>query len=191
MLVPPVNFALVVGQLYRSGHPIDLNYEFLQHLHLKTIVYIGEGCPASIYDDYQRWVESQNIRLIHLPAPSVKEPFVETSRETATEALKIIMDRDNHPILLHSNKGKHRVGVITALVRKCLQQWYLTPIFEEYIRFAKGKADSDFGFIEEFDLEPVDIDTSNYPKWIMHGERYERFLAGSDYVDRHALSGEF
>lgn len=172
MFVPPVNFALVVGNVYRSGHPTDLNYGFLESLHLKTIVYLGDGCPEVIAEDYQKWIASQGIEYIHLHSPSVKEPFVGTDRTTVTRTLKIIMDSKNHPILVHSNKGKHRVGVVMAVLRKCLLQWYLTPIYEEYVRFAKGKTGSDLEFIEQYELDDEDIEIRECPKWLIHCQLY-------------------
>ena len=167
MLVPPVNFALVVGQLYRSGHPINLNYQFLETLNLKTVIYVGENCPETISAEYKVWLEKKGINYIHFPSPSVSESFTETDVGTVTAVLKLIIHERNYPILMHSNKGKHRVGVIVAVVRKCLQQWCLTPLYEEYIRYAKGKADSDFLFIEHYEFEDRDVVVEHFPRWVM------------------------
>lgn len=37
-VVPPINFALVVPGVYRSGHPNKKNYSFLRTLGLKGIM---------------------------------------------------------------------------------------------------------------------------------------------------------
>ena len=65
--------------------------------------------------------------------------------------LRIILDERNHPILVHCNKGKHRIGCVVGVLRK-LQGWSLTSIFDEYQRFAGNKIrTTDQEFIELFD----------------------------------------
>lgn len=39
---------------------------------------------------------------------SAKEPFIENDPELVAQALSLILDTRNYPILVHSNKGKHR-----------------------------------------------------------------------------------
>lgn len=172
MLIPPVNFSLVVGRFYRSGHPIELNFPFLETLELKTIVYVGDIAPEKVKECYTKWVEKNNINLVHIPSPSVREPFITTDPESVSKVINLVLDRRNHPILLHSDKGKHRTGVVVGTIRKCLQQWSLAPIYEEYIRFALGKADADFLFIEQYKPSNLDVDEENYPAWV-HGLKKE------------------
>lgn len=38
VLVPPINFSLVVPGVYRSGHPNKKNHGFLQTLSLKSVM---------------------------------------------------------------------------------------------------------------------------------------------------------
>lgn len=59
--------------------------------------------------------------------------------DIVAEALSQALDKRNYPLLIHCNKGKARVGVITGLIRR-LQGWSHTSIFEEYARFAGTKA---------------------------------------------------
>ncbi|EPZ36581.1 Protein-tyrosine phosphatase, SIW14-like domain-containing protein [Rozella allomycis CSF55] len=79
-----------------------------------------------------------------------EEPFVEIDRNDITKALSIILDTENLPILVHCNKGKHRVGCVVAALRK-IHGWSLTSIFDEYERFAGAKVRiADLEFIELF-----------------------------------------
>jgi protein tyrosine/serine phosphatase len=39
---------------------------------------------------------------------SAKEPFVDNDSALVAEALAQILDSRNYPLLVHSNKGKHR-----------------------------------------------------------------------------------
>lgn len=165
MLIPPIKFALVVGEVYRSGHPISYNYPFLESLNLKTILHLGVEAPEAIANEYRQWAKQQGIRLLELPLKSVKEPFVEMDPSVVERAMQLIADKQNHPILVHSDKGQHRVGVVVACIRKCYQQWSLAAIYDEYIRFAKGKADADFLFIELF--QPSKVLLRDVPRWVV------------------------
>lgn len=80
------------------------------------------------------------------------EPFVNIPDDTIREALEVILDVKNHPVLIHCNKGKHRTGCVVGCLRK-LQKWCLSSIFDEYRRFAAAKARvSDQRFIQLFDI---------------------------------------
>ncbi|WFD20530.1 protein-tyrosine-phosphatase [Malassezia caprae] len=41
VVVPPLNFDMVAPGVYRSGHPNERNFAFLQRLNLKSIMYIA------------------------------------------------------------------------------------------------------------------------------------------------------
>lgn len=109
---------------------------------------------AEIMENYKKWVDTTDIEFHHLFIKSALEPFTleEDSNgalESVTKALQLILNKQNFPILIHSNKGKHRIGVLVGLMRKLLQGWCLSGIFEEYEKFALGKS--------EFDLECIEL----------------------------------
>ncbi|XP_010509944.1 PREDICTED: probable tyrosine-protein phosphatase At1g05000 [Camelina sativa] len=80
------------------------------------------------------------------------EPFVDILDNKIREALKVLLDEKNHPLLIHCKRGKHRTGCLVGCMRK-LQKWCLTSIFDEYQRFAAAKARvSDQRFMELFDV---------------------------------------
>jgi tyrosine-protein phosphatase SIW14 len=68
---------------------------------------------------------------------------LETNEEETANALIQLLDVRNHPsnslslmkVLIHCNKGKHRIGCLVGCLRK-LERWSLTSIFDEYRRFA-------------------------------------------------------
>jgi tyrosine-protein phosphatase OCA1 len=43
-LFPPLNFGTVETDLYRSGIPNELNFQFLQSLNLKTVLILSPDC---------------------------------------------------------------------------------------------------------------------------------------------------
>lgn len=84
-----------------------------------------------------------------------------------TAALIAILDRRNHPMLIHCNKGKHRTGCLIGCLRK-LQQWSLTTIFDEYRRFSHPKSRSmDQEFIELYQENRVwsEVGYRWLPRW--------------------------
>ncbi|ABN66530.2 putative tyrosine phosphatase, partial [Scheffersomyces stipitis CBS 6054] len=151
--VPPLNFALVEDKIYRSGFPMPINYPFLKQLKLKTIIYLDKHGTAEIMAQYQEWLTTTDIKFHNLLMEASQEPFNrpdehQQAQESLTIALSLMLDKQNFPMLIHSNKGKHRTGVLVGLMRKLLQGWSMSGIFEEYEQFAMGKSEFDLEFIE-------------------------------------------
>ncbi|KAJ8104151.1 tyrosine phosphatase family-domain-containing protein [Lipomyces tetrasporus] len=180
LLVPPLNFAMVTSGIYRSGHPLPINFPFLEKLKLKTIIYLGEHDLRKINVE---WAARNGIKIFHFQMENCKLPFVENDPEAIAAALQVVVDARNFPILMHSNKGKHRVGVLVGAMRKLLQKyvysitslgtlytnamdrWSLASVFDEYGQFAAGKEDSDIEFIEIFNAE-LRYDPRYAPSWL-------------------------
>lgn len=152
MLTPPENFSCIINKLYRSSFPHPNNFAFLKKLKLKSILcLIPEAYPTLQLEFFKE----QNIKLFQLGMSGNKEPFVKISGELITEAIKIVMNPENQPILIHCNRGKHRTGCLVGVIRR-LQQWSLTIIFDEYRKFAAPKErPMDIQFIELYDLEDI------------------------------------
>ena len=86
-------------------------------------------------------------------------------KEMIIKALQLTLDTRNHPILIHCNKGKHRVGCVMGILRK-LQNWSITSIFDEYRRFAGTKTRiADQELIELFD-GPLVYEEDFKPSWL-------------------------
>jgi len=162
IIVPPLYFGMVAPKIYRSGHPLQLNFPFLERLKLKTIVYLADQEYSA---ENIAWCERHGIRICHIHMQSAKEPFIENDPELVAEALSHLLDSRNYPLLVHSNKGKHRCGVVVGCLRK-LQGWSLASIFNEYDRYAQGKGEGDLQFIETFNNK-VDYDTQHKPNWML------------------------
>lgn len=149
LLIPPFNFSMVDDGVYRSGYPQKNNLPFLQTLKLRSIVYL---CPEPYPDVLVEFLKKYNIQLFHHGIEGTKEPFVDIPDNVIREALKVVLDRRNRPVLIHCRKGKHRTGCLVGCLRK-VQSFTLTSIFEEYQRFAGAKSRVlDQQFIELFDV---------------------------------------
>ncbi|RKP09958.1 protein-tyrosine phosphatase, partial [Thamnocephalis sphaerospora] len=160
----PENFALVSPFIYRSSFPKRRNFSFLKRLGLKSILtLILEEYP----EQNQKFMAESGIRLFQFGVAGNKEPFVDIPEDVICAALAVLLDRRNHPILIHCNKGKHRTGCLIGCLRK-LQHWSHTSIFDEYRRYAHPKARSmDQQFIELFDVRNVWplVDRRWLPNW--------------------------
>lgn len=131
----PPNFALVVGDIYRSSFPRPEHFEFLNRLKLKSILVL---IPEPYPEENLQFLKENDIKFFQVGMSGNKEPFVYVSHETITKALEIALNPENHPILIHCNRGKHRTGCLVGCIRR-LQDWCLTMIFDEYRKFAEPK----------------------------------------------------
>jgi tyrosine-protein phosphatase SIW14 len=153
MYMPPENFARVCEGIYRSSFPRVDNFPFLESLHLKSILcLILESYPV----ENVTFNEQQGIKIFQIGLSGNKEPFVKIKPDLVTQALQILIDPANQPILVHCNRGKHRTGCVVGCIRK-LQQWSHSMIFDEYRRYAYPKERPlDQQFIEMYDEREVE-----------------------------------
>ncbi|KAK7269063.1 hypothetical protein RIF29_21778 [Crotalaria pallida] len=147
-VVAPPNFSMVEESIYRSSFPQPSNFPFLQTLNLRSIIYL---CPEPYPQHNLEFLQSQNIQLFQFGIEGKTDLSVSSVNETIMEALKVLIDVRNHPVLIHCNRGKHRTGCLVGCLRK-FQNWCMTYVFEEYQRFAGSKSrTTDLRFIETFD----------------------------------------
>ena len=118
-LVPPDNFAMVNSWVYRSSFPKKKHFPFLKTLGLRSVLTL-------ILEDYPEqninFLDENGIKFFQYGIPGNKEPFVQSMSilcltpvpgATITAALVTILDKRNHPMLIHCNKGK--VGIHDVL----------------------------------------------------------------------------
>ncbi|CCH42032.1 Tyrosine-protein phosphatase SIW14 [Wickerhamomyces ciferrii] len=159
---PPENFSPVIGRIYRSSFPRVENFKFLQKLKLKSILVL---VPDEYPKENLEFLEKQGINFFQVGLSGNKEPFVNVPHDLITKALNIVIDPQNHPILIHCNRGKHRTGCLVGCIRR-LQGWSLTMIFDEYRRFASPKARPlDQQFIEMYGEEEI-VEIATEKGWL-------------------------
>ncbi|CAM9878083.1 unnamed protein product [Heterosigma akashiwo] len=160
MLFPPVNFGMVEEDLYRSALPTEINFPFLETLQLKKIIFLYPDKDDLLDVQFRTFLEDQGIELECLGDDNNKrvKSYSPIEEETVIEALRIVVDSSNYPLLVTCATGKHRTGAVIACLRK-IQKWNLTAIFEEYRRFTGKKIRvQNEHFIELFDTELVEVD---------------------------------
>lgn len=100
-LCPPADYAQIAVGVYRAGAIYRFNFEFLRHLKLKVIVTLSAD---DLIRDFQTFCRDQSITHIHLGLQSQNmEPGTVSSEYSITkQALELLFDYNNHPILFHS-----------------------------------------------------------------------------------------
>ncbi|CAN6462724.1 unnamed protein product [Victoria cruziana] len=151
LYLTPLNFSMVDAGIYRSGFPQPANFTFLETLGLRSIIYL---CPEPYPEPNSEFLRSHGIRLFHFGIEGNKEPF-SVPVDTIMDALVVLTDPKNYPVLVHCKRGKHRTGCLVGCFRK-RQGWCLSSVFEEYQRFAAAKSRVlDLMFIEMFDVSSL------------------------------------
>ncbi|XP_020219051.1 tyrosine-protein phosphatase DSP3 [Cajanus cajan] len=149
VLLPPSNFSMVEDGIFRSSFPKPSNFPFLQTLNLRSIIYL---CPEPYPEENLEFLRSHNIRLFQFGIEGKTDISMPILKDSIMDALKVLIDVRNHPVLIHCKRGKHRTGCLVGCLRK-LQNWCLSSVFEEYQRFAGVKSRAmDLTFIEMFDI---------------------------------------
>ncbi|VAI16698.1 unnamed protein product [Triticum turgidum subsp. durum] len=72
---------------------------------------------ASLAKPPRSWISGLNVHCRVLVGLT-KEPFVSIPEDRIREALKVILDTRNHPVLIHCKRGKHRTGCVVGCLRK-------------------------------------------------------------------------
>ncbi|KNC33700.1 hypothetical protein FF38_03573 [Lucilia cuprina] len=152
--VPPTNFAPVERRLYRSAAPLPINFSFIKLLGIKTVIWLAVEDPSDAFIDF---VDENNIQLEHLGLLNEGEkPWDPISDSSIEEALELIMDLNNYPVLICCSMGRHRTGAVVGCLRK-LQDWSFASLVDEYQRFTglKGERANVELLIENFDLTRI------------------------------------
>nr|KAJ0196070.1 hypothetical protein LSAT_V11C700348020 [Lactuca sativa] len=173
--IPPFNFGVVDDGIFRSGFPDTTNLSFLKTLGLRSIIYL---CPEPYPEENLEFLNANAIQLhqfgiqkskvcayiitsicinhdsfnLSIFQPKDQNPIMEIQEIKICDALKVLMDPKNRPVLIHCKRGKHRTGCVVGCFRK-LKNWGMSAIHEEYKHFAGDKSRvSDQKFLETFDI---------------------------------------
>ncbi|KAL2852819.1 tyrosine phosphatase family-domain-containing protein [Aspergillus pseudoustus] len=144
----PENFGEVVHGIYRSSFPLPSNLPALKSLNLKTIITLVE---EPYEQSHENFVKEGGITHYRIAFIANKDPDVRTPETVVNRIMEILLEKNNHPVLIHCNKGKHRTGCVSACFRK-LQGWDLQEVIDEYVHYSgKKQRQLDKVFIEAFD----------------------------------------
>ncbi|WWC87365.1 uncharacterized protein L201_002254 [Kwoniella dendrophila CBS 6074] len=177
VVVPPINFSLVVPGIYRSGHPNKKNFNFLKRLNLKNVIYLeslkDENEGESYRIDSLNFINENRINLFEFNLSKENNLFTLQGKQNLNDLLIIILNKQNYPILIHDDTGKNTSSLICSLIRK-FQNWSLTSIFQESDLFAGpaggseglGLGEAGMEFIASFDPKMFKYDKQYKPDWL-------------------------
>ena len=127
----------------------------------------------------------------HIHVLPNKEDAPSTDDTVTMEILSLMLAKENHPMLIHCNKGKHRTGCVTACFRK-VTGWTLEASLEEYEKYSKPKdRPLDKKFIAHFEsafLKSVALDRGFVGG--AFAQRLEQSSAASQYTVNTLVSDD-
>lgn len=96
---------------------------------------------------------SNGIRLVVFDMKGTKKEAIPVL--TMTSIIEVVLDQQNHPLLIHCNHGKHRTGCVVATVR-LLSGWTPASAIDEYKAYAEPKVrQCDIDYIGAFDRSAI------------------------------------
>jgi tyrosine-protein phosphatase SIW14 len=97
-------------------------------------------------------MQRNSIRHRVIDLPGTKIPITE---ELMASIMKIVLDKENYPILIHCNHGKHRTGCAIAVFRH-VSGWSIDSIVDEYQGFAQPKVRTcDITYISNYQVSSL------------------------------------
>jgi tyrosine-protein phosphatase SIW14 len=125
------NFGRVNANYYRGAQPEGQDYNDLAALGVKTIINLTS-------DDTQpneRQLASQaGMKYVQIPMTTHQEP----TNAQITQFLSLVNDPASQPVYVHCVGGKHRTGVMTAIVRMTNDGWSADQAFSEMKQYKFG-----------------------------------------------------
>lgn len=168
-IIPPLNFCPVEKQLYRSGQPLVINQSFLQELNLKTIIWLASEEPAEDFLDHcsRLDINIEFVGMINDYNYSNINPWDLLDERTIKNALELMCNKENYPLLVCCGMGRHRTGAVIGCLRR-LQGWNLASVSEEYRRFAGARGGRILVelLIESFDVLTVEVEPLKLPDYL-------------------------
>ncbi len=144
----PTNFHPIGPGIYRSSYPQAVHFSALKSYRFKTVItFVADPLPAA----NTAFMTLTGIQHHQIPLPANKDPAVFAPASTINRILRLMLDKRNHPLLIHCNKGKHRTGCAAACFRK-VTGWTDDACIAEYERYAAPKDRAlDKLFIQRFE----------------------------------------
>ncbi|RAL16460.1 tyrosine phosphatase family protein [Aspergillus homomorphus CBS 101889] len=160
----PDNFGEVVKGVYRSAFPQSRSFPALKKLGLRTIVTLVDEPYTSEHIDFLKENGIMHLRILVEPN---KDPAIRSPDYVICQVLEVLLNKANHPVLIHCNKGKHRTGCVIASFRK-IQGWRMEDVLAEYQTYSFPKSRPlDQKFIMAFDASQLSslAQISNVKMW--------------------------
>jgi protein tyrosine phosphatase (PTP) superfamily phosphohydrolase (DUF442 family) len=114
------NLYRVEDGLFRAAQPTAKGFQELAALGVRCVLSLAGGPGDDAY------VEKGSLKLFHVPMSAFG-----LRDDRVLEALKIMADPQNRPLLIHCQHGADRTGAMVALYRVVVQGWTAEKAVEE------------------------------------------------------------
>ncbi|KUJ12094.1 uncharacterized protein LY89DRAFT_221848 [Mollisia scopiformis] len=147
----PINFGKVIPGVYRSSFPGEEDFNYLKTLGLKTVLsLVKKDFPP----EFEAFMKQNGIRHYVIDMQGTKK--VDIPEEIMNSIMEIVLEKKNHPLLIHCNHGKHRTGCAVAVMRH-VAGWNIDSIIQEYQGFAAPKIrDCDVSYITQYKVSSLE-----------------------------------
>jgi protein tyrosine/serine phosphatase len=122
------NFAQISPALYRGAQPTPEGFKELKKLGIKTVVNL-----RSFHTD-RRKLDGCGLRRAHLYCKAWHPQTEDVAR-----FLKLMADKENHPVFVHCLHGADRTGMMVAAYRIVEQGWSVEDAARETHNFGFHK----------------------------------------------------
>ena len=102
----------IEADFYRSAQPTAEGFRRLASLGVKTVLDVAGG------DDDKKAAEGTGIKLLQIPMSAFG-----LRDDRVLQALRILADPANRPVVIHCQQGADRTGALVALYRVVVQGW--------------------------------------------------------------------
>ncbi|HYF50187.1 MAG TPA: tyrosine-protein phosphatase [Planctomycetota bacterium] len=139
------NFAKVSDVLYRGEQPEREGFEALKKMGVKTIVNL-----RSFNSDRSK-LKGLGLQYAHIYCKAWNP-----EDEDVIKFLKIIQDKNNHPVFVHCQHGADRTGMMVAIYRMMEQGWSIEESRKEVENFGFHKIWKDIQkYLQKFKAEDM------------------------------------
>ncbi|KAG0651994.1 tyrosine-phosphatase [Hyphodiscus hymeniophilus] len=148
----PIEFGIVIlDSVYRSSFPMVEDFQFLETLGLKTVIsLVNKGFS----NEFEAFIKDNGINHVVIDMEGTKK--VEIPDAIMHSVMEVVLNKANHPLLIHCNHGKHRTGCAVAVIRH-VAGWKVNSIIQEYRSFAEPKVrDCDLKYIEAYKVSSLE-----------------------------------
>lgn len=116
------NLYRVEDGFYRGARPTAAGFTELAGLGVKTVLDLSGGSDESLLKD-------RSLKLVHVPMSAFG-----LRDDRVLEALRVMTDPANRPMMIHCKHGADRTGALVALYRVVVQGWTKEKAVEEMNR---------------------------------------------------------
>jgi tyrosine-protein phosphatase SIW14 len=113
--------------------------------------------------DLEMFVAQEGIRQVVFNMKGTKKEAIPL--KTMKSILSIVLNKENYPLLIHCNHGKHRTGCVVGVVRK-VAGWDVESVVAEYKSYAEPKSrECDIEYLSSFQTSTLCASNTLGPKY--------------------------